>query len=215
MRVPDTRQEAIDFLLSGCEQCLSCLNELTSIHINMDAIDRVIQPDDDEIVYRLRKVLLHVKSVASWQIDTRVIHVLAPESRAAAEQIDMVWKKVQKDQLTKFMLEIGASAIGERSAYSKMGRDILSRFVHPTPQELLLAREQGGLGNVDEILYYIQLLLLLNSLAVRYAVSLIFLSQLFSGKKEAEIASVITRIREVLGSMSPADYLRFVSKIDN
>ena len=215
MRAPDTRQEAIDFLRSGYEQCRSCLNEVIGIHIDMDAPNRVIQPDDDEIVYRLRKVLLHVKSVVSWQIDTHVLHILAPELRAAEEQIGMIWKKVPRDQLMKLVPEMSVSAVGKHGAYFKTERDILSRFIHPTPQGLLHAREQGGLGNVDEVLYYIHLLLLLNSVAIRYAVSLSFLSQLFSGEKEAEIASVMTRTREVLGCISPADYLRFVSKIES
>ena len=35
----------------------------------------------EELVYRLRKVLVHVKAITNWQLDTEVIHVLAPELR--------------------------------------------------------------------------------------------------------------------------------------
>ena len=47
----------------------------------MSPADRAISADDKEIVYRLRKVLLHVKAVTSRQLDAKAIHVLAPELR--------------------------------------------------------------------------------------------------------------------------------------
>ena len=83
MRSVQTREEAVDRLRWGCEQCISCLNELVRVHFEMDPADRLIRTDDEEIVYRLRKVLLHVKAITGWQLDTEVMHVLAPELRTA------------------------------------------------------------------------------------------------------------------------------------
>ena len=75
MRPVETREEAVHRLRSGCEQCISCLKDLLSVHFDMDAADRVICPDDEAIVYRLRKVLLHVKAITGWELDPEVMHV--------------------------------------------------------------------------------------------------------------------------------------------
>ena len=214
MRIPRTTQQAVDLLHSGCEQCLSCLNELIGIHIEMDPVTRLVRLDDEEIVYRLRKVLLHIKSVVSWQLDTEVMHVLAPELRAAEEQIDMIWKKVPKERLKELVPSDGSSEVGMRGGPFQPGKDILSSYVHPAPQRLLLAREHGGLGNVDEVRYYIHLFLLLGNVAFRYAVSLDFLSQILNGAKEGQLVSVIEKLREEFGSLSSEDCFRFVARKD-
>ena len=72
------------------------LKDLLGVHFEMGPADRAICAGDEEIVYRLRKVLLHVKAIAGWQLDTEVMHVLAPEIRTADEQIDLVWKKLRE-----------------------------------------------------------------------------------------------------------------------
>ena len=110
----NTREDAVERLSSGCEQCISCLKDLLRVHIEMDPADRVICLDDEEIVYRLRKVLLHVKAITGWQLDTEVMHVLAPELRTANEQIDLVWKKLPKEELSEFLADDGKSIVGGR-----------------------------------------------------------------------------------------------------
>ena len=206
MTIPRTRQQAIDHLRSGCEQSIPRLNELIGIHIKIDPLSRSIRPNDNEIVYRLRKVLLHIKFATSWQFDTQVMHVLAPEIRAADEQFDMIWKKVPKEQITEILVEDGDSAVGMRDRAFKLGRKILSPYIHPTPQSLLLAKEQGGLGEVDEVRYYYYLFLLLGYVEFRYSVSLAFLSQLLKSNKEGQINSVMIKMGEAFASTSPGDY---------
>ena len=210
MRSVQTREEAVDRLRSGCEQCIACLKELVRVQFEMDPHDRAIRADDEEIVYRLRKVLLHVKAITGWQLDTEVMHVLAPELRTADEQIELIWKKLPREQLTEYLADDGKSVVGGRDKLFKSDKEILSSYIHPTPQRLRLGKELGGLGSPDEVRCFVNLFTLLGSLVFRYAVSLAFLSQLLSGRKEGSIASVMMKVKEELGSISQADCLRFV-----
>ena len=205
-----TREEAVDHLRSGCEQCISCLKELIRVQFEMDPHDRVICADDEEIVYRLRKVLLHVRAITNWQLDTEVLHVLAPELRTANEQIELIWKKLPREQLSEYLADDGKSVVGGRDKLFKSEKEILSSFIHPTPQRLILGKELGGLERPDEVRCFINLFMLLDSLVFRYGISLAFLSQLLSSRKEGAIASVMTKVNEELRSISPADCLRFV-----
>ena len=216
MKSPRTRAAVVDRLRSGCERCISCLEELIRVQFEMDPHDRVIRPDDEEIVYRLRKVLVHVKALTGWQLDTEVMHVLAPELRAADEQIELIWKKVPREQLTEYMADDGKSVVGGRDKSFKSGKEILSSCIHPTPQRLRLGKELGGLGRPDAVRYFANLFTLLVSLVFRYGVSLAFLSQLLSGGKEGPIASVMMKGTEELDSISPQtvfDSLRGRNKV--
>ncbi len=208
MKNPQAGQQEVDSLRSGCEQCIACLKELFVIHFEMDPADRLIRPDDEEFVYRLRKVLLHAKAVTGWQFDTDVMHVLAPEFRAADEQIDRIWKKIPDDQLSEYLARKENCMARMKDRFSKTERKILSSYIHPTPQRLLLAKEQGGLGEVDEVRYYYILFVLLGNLVFRYAVSLVFLSQIMNSRREGPIASVLRKMVEAFDSMSPKDCLR-------
>ena len=190
-----TKEEAVDRLRSGYEQCISCLQELIRVQFELDPHDRAIGPDDEEIVYRLRKVLVHTKAITSWQLDTDVMHVLAPEIRAANEQIDMVWKKLPKEELNEYLSDHGRSVVGGRDQLFKPKKEILSSVIHPTPLRLLFGKDLGGLRSPDEVRYFTILFVLLGGLVFRYAVSLGFMSQLQNGRCEASITSVMRSLR--------------------
>ena len=150
-----------------------------------------------------------MKAITGWQIDTDIMHVIAPELRAANEQIDKVWKKLPR----KFLVDLlGGEDKGfgaQVQQFAKAKQDIVSSHIHPTPQRLLLPREQGGLGNVNEVRYFCNMFVLLGDLAFRYGVSLNHLSQLVNGNNEAQMALTIEKIAAIFGSMSPKDCLAF------
>ena len=212
MRSVETRGDAVDRLRSGCEQCLSCLKELSRVQLEMDPHDRAIGAADDEMVYRLRKVLLHVKAITGWHLDTEVIHILAPELRAADEQIDQVWKKVPREELSEYLAKDGKTVRAGRDTMFRAGKEILSLYIHPTPQRLGLGKEVGGLGRPDKVLCFANLLMLLSGLVLRYGISLDFMSQRLSGGNERSIAAAILKASGAVGSASVADCLRFVTQ---
>ena len=212
MRSVETREDAVDRLRSGCEQCLSCLKDLSRVQLEMDPHDRATADAEDEIVYRLRKVLLHVKAMTGWHLDTEVIHVQAPELRAADEQIDQIWKKTPREELSKYLARDGKTVEAGRVTMFKAGKEILSSYVHPTPQRLLLGKELGGLGRTDEVRCFANLLVLLYGLVFRYGISLDLMSQRLSGGNERSIAAAMLKATGAMGSVSMADCFRFVTK---
>ena len=214
MKTPQTKQQAVDMLRSGCEQCVACLIELVAIHLEMDPPDRMIQPSDAECVYRLRKALLHVKAITSWQFDTDIMHVIAPDLRAANEQINNVWKKMPRQFLADHLAGEDKPIAAQAQRSEKTKQEIVSSFIHPTPQRLLLPVEQGGLGKVDEVRYFYNMFVLLGDLVLRYGISLGYLSQLLKGKSETPIALILKNIGTTFGSISPKHCLAFEKPID-
>ena len=183
------------------DELIACLKELVDIHLAIDPPDRLIQPTDPDCVYRLRKALLHVKSITAWTLDTDVMHVIAPEIRAAVDHVDNVWKEAAHDlELDDIVEEQTAQAARQRA---KTNRETTSSYVHPSPQSLLLPKEQGGLGPGDDQRYYTTMLDLLFHLAFRYAVSLAYLTRRLAVGEILPIASMMQRIRTVVVSVTP------------
>ena len=124
--------------------------------------------------------------------------------------MDLIWKKLPKEEMSEYLSDDGKSVVGGRDKTFKSGKEILSSYIHPTPQKLMLGKELGGLGRPDEVRSFINLFMLFSSLVFRYGVSLGFRSQLLSGKKEGSITSVLLKTTEAMGTISAADCLRFV-----
>ena len=175
------------------------------IHFEIDPPTNVIAPNAPDCIYGLRKVLLHVKATIAWKLDTDVMHVISPELRAASEQIDGFW-----DEACRAMeLEDLDGAIGKETrrarAFAKTRQELVSPFIHPTPQRLFLPREHGGLAPATDSRYYFILIGLLADLAFRYAVSIAYLSQLLSTGKEQAIASVMHKIQNAFAAVQFGD----------
>ena len=209
LKTPQTKQQAVDVLRSGCEQCVACLNELVAIHLGMDSPDRMIQPSDAECVYRLRKVLLHVKAITSWEFDTDIMHVVAPDLRAANDQIDKIWKKMPHKFLAELVEGEAGGIATQEQRFPKTAQEIVSSYIHPTPQRLLLQGEQGGLGKVDEVRYFCNMFVLLGRLILRYGISLVYLEQTLTRESEAAIVLVLEKIGTEFGFISPEGCLAF------
>ena len=114
--------------------------------------------------------------------------------------------------MSDYLADGGKNVIGARDKPFKSQKEILSSFIHPTPQRLLLGKELGGLGSPDEVRCFINLFTLLGSLVFRYAEALFFLSQLQGAGKESSITPVLMKASAQFGSISPTDCLKFVSR---
>ncbi len=188
-------------LRSACDDCIAYLRELVGIHFAIDPPDRLIQPTDPDCVYRLRKALLHIKSITSWTIDTDVMHVIAPEIRAAVDEVDNVWKEAVEDLELDDIADEQASKAARLRA--KTSRETTSAYVHPSPQRLRLPKEHGGLGPGNDQRYYTTMLDLLFHLSFRYAVALGFLSRRLAVGEELPVVSVMERLAAVVASVKP------------
>ena len=188
-------------LRAACDETIACLKELVGIHFAIDPPDRLIQPTDPDCLYRLRKARLHVKSITSWTLDTDVMHVIAPEIRAAVDEVDRVWEEAAHDlELDDMVVE---EASKPRRLRAKTNRETTSSYVHPSPQRLLLPTEHGGLVPGDEGRYYTTVADLLFHLAFRYAVSLAYLARRLAVGEGLPIAAMMQRIGAVIASVTP------------
>ena len=194
-------QPSLVVLRLACDESIACLKELVDIHFAIDPSDRLIQPTDPDCVYRMRKALLHVKTITAWTLDTDVMHVIAPEIRAAVDEIDDVCEEALHDLELDDIVEEQASKSARHRA--KTNREATSFYVHPSPQRLLLPKEHGGLGPGDDQRYYTTMLDMLFNLAFRYAVSLAYLSRRLAVDEELPIASMMQRIGAVIVSVTP------------
>ena len=199
---PTSPEQSPVLLHCACEQCVECLRDLVRIHLDIDPPANVVAPIAPRCMYGLRKVLLHINATISWKLDMSVMHVIAPELRAASEQIDGFWEEACRAmELEDPNGLVGAEAQGTR-ALAKMRQELVSSFVHPTPQRLLLPSEQGGLAPASDARYYSTLLGLLDELAFRYAISIAYLSQLLRADKEQAVTSVIQEIQNAFAAVS-------------
>ena len=199
--MPASSQPSPGVLCLACDESIACLKELVNIHFAIDSSDRLIQPTDPDCVFRMRKALLHVNSITVWTLDTDVMHVIAPEIRAAVDEIDDVFEEAAHDLALDDIVEKEASKATRRRA--KTNRETTSSYVHPSPQRLLLPKEHGGLGPGDDQRYYNTMLDMLCHLAFRYAVSLAYLSRRLAVGEELPIASMMQRIEAVIVSVTP------------
>ena len=139
-----SRREAEMVLTSGCEALIGLLMELQALHGAMDGPERTLAESEAEEVLRLRKVYFHVQAITSWTVETHVLHVMAPDIRAAQEH------------LYPLTLEDLYDNDKQSASNARRKRDrILDPLSHPTPMILIYRPHLGGLGS-DNIWEFIE-----------------------------------------------------------
>ena len=191
MAATEEVEHAVALLRTLSEQSMERLKELTQVHLDMDPPSTEIGATEDECVYRLRKVLFHIVSVSGWTIDFDVMHVVAPELRAANEQLDQIVKMKKWKYITDILDGSGLDLLRPSDKHSKMQKSMMSSYIHPTTLRLVMPGELGGLGNVGRVKYYFNMALSLGELVAKYAICLAPLSQIRGSKKEPDLADII------------------------
>ena len=198
-----SRKEAEEILHARCERCVGYLSELLAIHLAMDCPTRRPIPSEAESVLRLRKVFFHILALTSWGVDTEVIHVMAPDIRAAKEQLEPIVLGQSSDENDIVDHAMQRRTFSDRNAQ-------LAPFSHPTPAILIFSRDVGGLGEGDAILILSNLNLLLAELVVDYCMGLGVVADALYPSKQSEILDVMNRSGEDFGSLSVKEFLPFV-----
>lgn len=135
---------------------LSFLRELLQVHYLIDEPTRISKSDEQLLVFRLRKICLHVPAIVRWEISVGVEHVMASDLRAAYRQMDWVWRRLPDEHQ---IMEI-ADAWWENEARN----GLLATNDRPTPQSLLHGAGYGGFSDGEEIQSYGRLTLWLSRL---------------------------------------------------
>lgn len=164
------------------------------LHLGIDSRGKVIEPTDTECVFRLRKVLLHVRAITGWELETDTLHVIAPEIRCANEQLQEVFKRRPQVLRANYLRDENNSLFEQMRQNRKTISEIVSPFVHPTFQRLLLPIEHGGLDKPREAACFLNLFGLLMDLSWNYGVSVAYLSQEPKFGKAADSRLVLQRV---------------------
>lgn len=189
MAKDQSRQDTLELLQAQCEECIACLHDIVSIHLKIDPASRIIEADDDECFYRLRKVRLHVKAITAWQIEPDILHIIAPEIRCASDQLEKIFKSMPESSRADYLGEHGTVA-GHFGQSGRELREIVSGFVHPTRQRLLVPLERGGFYESNRLPSLMVQLWMLVDLALNYEASVAYLA----GESIAEVAPELTLI---------------------
>ena len=140
---------------AACQWSMEALLELMKMHLAIDPPQRRPAECEPACVLQLRKVQFHVRTVILWPITPEAVHVIAPDMRAA------------KEQLHKIMQDSGMLC-GSMAANIKRSEQQLEPFSHPTTGTVWQSLSLGGFGK-DRISWRAWLALLLMGLVVDYA----------------------------------------------
>ena len=162
-------------LRAECKRNRDKLRELSRIHLSIDEPSRSIGTDESDWICRLRKICLHARAIDGWEIDDiDIVHVMAPELRAAYVQMDAVWKCIPPKFKRKHGLDIMDSDYWANEARSGM----LATYDHPTPLALaLLQARRGNLLSGEAWQSYTQLAIWLGFLGLGYGSALVYLAE--------------------------------------
>lgn len=182
-------------LISGCERCIEILKELISLHLQMDPPDRQLSGTEDEVVLRMRKIALHARAVVDCEIDKMAMHTLAPEIRAANEQI----RKTRKGKAEHYLLDLMGPDVSKarqkiRDSERRTMRT-LSPYVHPTSILLGLPQAQGSLTSTSEQLYFSRMFSMLYNLAEGYTLTLTYFCHVIRECRDDEIVSLCKKLQ--------------------
>lgn len=187
MAKDQTRQDTLELLQAQCEKCIACLHDIISIHLKIDPASRIIEAGEDECFFRLRKVRFHGQAITAWPIEPDSLHVIAPEIRCASDQLEKIFKSMPESFRSKYFGEQGSVAGHFRQSGRKL-REIVSGFVHPTRQRLLVPLERGGFYESNRFPSLMIQLWMLADLALNYEASVAYLA----GESIAEVAPELT-----------------------
>ena len=156
-----THDEAESTLKSGCLRFRGRLRWLNAAHREVDDFVRETRSlSGTRHALRLRKVYFHVRAITSCPMDEWALHVMAPDIRAAEEQLEPVVRDHIDGSDNAALTELR-----KRFAWREKQ---LARFSHPTETLLRYPRFAGGLHDASPVLYLTVLHKLLQGLTTDY-----------------------------------------------
>ena len=158
-------------LKSGCLRFRGRLRWLNATHRDVDDFVRGRKTlSVTKHALRLRKVFFHVRALTSCPMDEWALHVMAPDIRAAAEQLEPMVRNHIIDGSDN-------AALAERRKHFAWRKKELPRFSHPTATSLLYPRFAGGLHDACPVLYLTVLHKLMQGLTTDYFMGLEVLAE--------------------------------------
>ena len=202
----NSRQEAEEYLHSACERYIGYLSDLRSLHLEIDPPERIATISDPGCVFRLRKVCLHVGAIISWEISIDILHVMAPDIRAAGKQLNSI--------VLEFYEGDEGVEPNKIPRHWEENDKLLAGYSHPTAISLMLGRDVSGFGKADTILCLYKIYTLLAGLVCDYGIGVYMVSETLDPSKQPEIHRMIDRHGVKLSGFPSASLLRFVERTE-
>ena len=154
-------REVLEQLAEACARQIEALRETRKMHEDLFGPLDTEQGKESDSLLRLRKVYCHVIAITAWSLDRWVIHVMAPDIRAALEQLRPLVREIvdpgDEYRTSRHFDELDAQ---------------LAPFSHPTTVNLAcLPEAKGAFGGGGVRLLY-SLCLSLHCLLTNYATTL-------------------------------------------
>ena len=128
-------------------ECIDLIQKLVDLHFKIDPPDHELTNEDNDMFFRMRKCLFHALMIKDLGCYNDTLHIIAVECRAMEEQLAKVVVTNKRD-------------------------DMLSPFVHPSPQKLIQNQSIGGLASENRIAVFGIMLSMLLNLGFFYCVAL-------------------------------------------
>ena len=153
-------------LTAACEEQIEALWRACRAHENLFGPLDAEREQESDTLLRLRKVYCHAIAVTSCPMDGWAIHAMAPDIRAAFEQL----KSLMRDGVCTEVHETGDRDCTVPRCFSTWD-GLLAPFSHPTTTVLMFYNSAGGLRK-DDVRCLSRLCLLLYGLSGCYASAL-------------------------------------------
>ena len=158
-------REVLKQLAEACDRQIEALQEIRKMHEDLFGPLDTESGEESDSLLRLRKVYCHVIAITSWRLDRWVFHVMAPDIRAALEQLRPLVRETCKE-------------VHEPKEQCKVSRyfdnldDLLTPLIHPSGVNLICLPEANGAFGGGGVRLLSSLCLSLHCLLTNYATTL-------------------------------------------
>lgn len=159
-----------------CEMQRGVLAKLFGIH--RDILSRGTAAGEHDWVRRLEKVGCHAIAIAKREVDRDAVHMIATEVKAAYVQLAEIWEDIPR--------ELKIDEIDSHWWSDEAQNGVLAQFDHPSSFSV-----NGGLGNGDDRVLYLQLGCWMGYLGLGYGCGIPYLAQVMNVDVEQRLAAIM------------------------
>ena len=160
-----SEEEVARHLTEACDRQLEALRETWKAHENLLGPLDTERGGESVPLLRLRKVYCHVIAITAWYLDEWAFHVMAPDIRAALQQLRPLALGSNKELL-------GPEKQNDLSRHFDELDNLLSPLTHPTLMNLACLPEANGAFTNGRIKRMYYLCFSLHCLLTHYAATL-------------------------------------------
>jgi len=192
-----SKEEVAEHLTEACDRQIEALRETLKAHENLFGPLDTEREENSVPLLRLRKVYCHVIAIAAWCLDEWVFHVMAPDIRAALEQLRPLALASNRELLD-------SKKQNELSRHFDELDNLLAPLTHPTIMNLGCLPEANGTVTNGGIKRMYNLCFSLHCLLTHYATTL-DMEAIRSGVSTERLGNIIVEQADPLDDLKLAN----------